>query len=131
MKKIMVLLLTMMLVFAMTTSAMAVTVVGPGVTFTGATGTKYSDDSEPYVNVLVFSAPTDCYFVFWVTNNSNGQQVTPAYYFYSAGTKSVYYMTESRNAGYVKAGVSYAARFRSGATTPADEESTIHIAFNP
>lgn len=131
MKKIITLFLIMTFVFAMTTSAMAVTVVGPGVTFTGATGTKYSDDSEPYVNVLVFSAPKDCYFVFWVTNNSNDRQVTPAYYFYSAGTKSVYYMSESRDAGYVKAGVSYAARFRSGETTPAGTESTIHIAFNP
>ena len=132
MKKMIALLLTLVLTCLFATSAMAVTVKGPGVVFTGASGTKASEAAEPYLTVLVFSTSGGGYFVFWVTNNENDEQVTPAYKIDSLGTKTeVYYMLESRTAGYVKAGVSYSARFRTNKDVPKDAESTIHIGFSP
>lgn len=132
MKKMIALLLTLVLTCLFATSAMAVTVKGPGVVFTGASGTKASEAAEPYLTVLVFSTSGGGYFIFWVTNNENDKQVTPAYYIESLGTKTeIYYMDKSRAAGYVKAGVSYSARFKTNKDVPADAESTIHIGFSP
>ena len=131
MKKMIALLLILVLTCLFATSAMAVTVKGPGVVFTGASGTKASEAAEPYLTVLVFSTSGGGYFIFWVTNNENDRQVTPAYYLESLGTKTIYYMAESRTAGYVKAGVSYSACFRTNKDVPADAESTIHIGFTP
>ena len=131
MKKMIALLLTLVLTCLFATSAMAVTVKVPGVVCTGATGTKASEAAEPYLTVLVFSTSGGGYFIFWVRNNENDAQVTPAYHIDSLGTKKVYYMSESRTAGYVKAGVNYSARFRTNKDVPTDAESTIHIGFSP
>ena len=131
MKKYIALMLTLFLTCTFASSALAVTVKGPGKTVTAATGTKSSESAEPYLTVLVFSTSGDGYFVFWVRNNSNDKQVTPAYYINSLGTKSIYYMRKSRDAGYVKAGVSYSARFRTNKSVPEDAESTIHVGFAP
>ena len=131
MKKWLSISVAFILTFVLATPALAVTVIGPSVTFTAATGTKASTSSEPYLHIYVFSAPENEYFVFWVTNNSVGKQVSPAYYFYSGGTKTIYYMAESRTAGYVQAGVSYSARFRTSQTIPAGTSCTLQAAFSP
>ena len=75
MKKYIALMLTLILTCTFASSALAVTVKGPGKTVTAATGTKSSESAEPYLTVLVFSTSGDGYFVFWVRNNSNDKQV--------------------------------------------------------
>lgn len=130
MKKTVVLILTVTLLLTFATSAMAVTVKGPNVVFTAATGTKTSNGGSPYLNVLVFSTSGDGYFVCWITNNALGKQVTPTYYLYNQGAKTLYYLQDASDEE-VKAGASFSARFRTNPGLAENAESTIHVAFYP
>lgn len=120
----------MALFLTFTTSAMAVTVKGPNVVFTAATGTKTTNGGAAYLNVLVFSTSGDGYFVCWITNNDLGKQVTPTYYLYSQGAKNIYYLQDASDEE-VKAGSSFSARFRTNPSLEENDESTIHVAFYP
>ena len=104
---------------------------GPKKTFTVGTGIKSDESDEPYLEITEFSTSGAGYFVFWVTNNSNDTQVSPAYYPNSAGVKTIYYMQESRKAGYVKANVSYSARARTNSSVPTNAQSTLVAVFAP
>lgn len=131
MKKMTALLLALVLTCLFATSAMAVTVTGPKKTFTVGNGIKSDESDEPYLEITEFSTSGAGYFVFWVTNNSNDTQVSPAYYPNSAGVKTIYYMQESRKAGYVKANVSYSARARTNSSVPTNAQSTLVAVFAP
>ena len=127
MKKRIFCLVLIALLLCTAITALAARTVGPGVTVTLASGTKTSNSAAPTVTVGTFYTESGEAYVFWVTNSTRGKQVTPTYYFNSAGSKDVYYMRESINAGDVPTGDRYAALARSSANTLPDEVGEITL----
>lgn len=131
MKKI-VALLVCILMTCITVCAFASTTTGPKSTVTVATGTKASQSANPTMEISTLTVGGNGQYTFWIKYNSNDEQVSPAYYFSTKGVKTIYYMLESRNDGYVVKDGSYSARFRSNSSVPANEKGTIELkSFKP
>lgn len=127
MKKFFCATLCIALVLAMTVSANATEFYGPGVTKTLATGTKSSTTADPKLTVSDFSIGGTGIFIFWIRDVATDTQVSPGYDIDCDGTKTIFYMKESREANLVQANRKYDARFKTNASVGKDDKSTISV----
>ena len=128
MKRTILLIVTAVLLLSVALNALAVTVYGPGVYVTLASGTKASTSAEPSVAFSYVDIEGVGPFIYWIENRTKTGQVTGDYYLDddASGTKRVYYMAEARADGKVVAGDRYALSGKSGSGQAADDYCTVN-----
>lgn len=130
MKKKIICISLIALLLCIVISAFAARTVGPNVTVTLATANKFAMFDEPYVTIKSIYIESGLPYLFYIRHNESGKRVTPKYKFEQDGgmiKNNMYYLTESRVAGYINTGDSYSGRATSNHDTLPDEIGEISL----